>query len=222
MRITKWDFSSTLPNPLYGCTVGQCSVALSLSNGSTFWGTELENSKEVTSAKTIGELGLVMQRKGIWFGKTHVKDHVQGSDLCALAGYMINGGNHSSRLPGGRCTLGELPPTVCSFDMPSIELRHTEYDTTVNGSRASGRINVTCTQPMKVTIKGQYSGVDSIVLDSKSKFESVLTLNDQPLSRGVKLNASSSPTTVTITSTLKGTPPPGEYQGSTVIIITVQ
>ncbi|MEW5494354.1 hypothetical protein ABGT23_01690 [Enterobacter cloacae] len=221
LRITDWDFSSTLPNPLYGCdiTAMPCEIALTTGTGQDYAGTSLKKSKDVVSAKTIGELGLVMQRKGIWFGKTHVKTF-QNSNVCSRPGYMKNGGAYTT-LPGGTCTFAELPPTTCSFDMPSLELRHVEYDKNANGSRASANINVTCTEAMKVRIKGQHSGVDSIVLDSKTNFESVLTLNDKPLSTGVDVNASIMPTTVTVTSTLKGTPPPGEYQGSTAIIISL-
>ncbi|MEW5494406.1 hypothetical protein ABGT23_01995 [Enterobacter cloacae] len=221
LRITDWDFSSTLPNPLYGCDIVAmpCEVALAINSGQDFAGTSVKYSKDVVSAKTIGELGLVMQKRGIWFGKTHIAT-AQNPRGCAYPGYMTNGGNFTS-LPGGKCTYGELPPATCSFDMPSLELRHVEYDKNANGSRASENINVTCTESMKVRIKGQYSGVDSIVLDNKTNFESILTLNDKPLSTGVDVNASTMPTTVTVTSTLKGTPPPGEYQGGTAIIISL-
>jgi hypothetical protein len=179
----------------------------------------LENSKDVTSAKTIGELGLVMLEKGIWFGKTHTATP-NNSRACGYPGYMVNGGFHRI-LPGGQCTIGEVLPTLCAFDMPLLELIHTNNEGNVNGSRVSGVINVTCTQPMNVLIRGQYQGVDAIILDSTSNFQSVLTVNDQPLSSGVLINASPSTTSVMVTSTLKGTPLPGNYQGSTVIIISL-
>lgn len=221
LRITDWDFSSTIPNPLYGCdiTSNRCAVALATAQGYDYPDTLFKGSKDVVSAKTIGELGRVMQNKGKWFGKTHQRT-IQSSRTCSYPGYMRSGGFYTL-LPGGKCTFAGLPPAICKFDTPSLALRHVEYDKNVNGSRASATINVTCTEPMKIFIKGQYSGVDSIVLDSKTKFESVITLNDKPLSTGVEVNASNTPKMITVTSTLKGTPPPGEYQGSTVIIISL-
>ncbi|MHA6679848.1 MrpH family fimbial adhesin [Enterobacter cloacae] len=220
-RIVDWDFSSTVPNPLYGCdiTVMHCSVAIATVQGQDYTQTRVDKSKAVVSAKTIGELGRVMQDTGRWFGKTH-EMNLQSTRACSFPGYMRNGGTFSV-LPGGKCTYGELPPATCKLDAPTLEIRHAEYEKNVNGSRASANINVTCTEPMKVSIRGQLSGVNSIILDSKTNFESVITLNEKPLSTGVEVSASSSPTAVTVTSTLKGTPPPGEYQGNTVIIVSL-
>lgn len=219
LRITDWDFTSTIPNPLYGCNLtSYCAIALILGPGYEYPSTTLTRSRDVISAKTMGDLGRVMLSHGLWFGKTHTRTS-QNSTTCSYPGYRINGGTWV-RLPGGQCTTPTLPPTTCSFDAPLLEFTHTQDEGNVNGSKVSGTINVTCTQPTLVRIKSPY-GVNSIILDRLSDFQSVLTVNDQPLSTGVLINASPSTTRVYITSTLKGNPPPGNYQGSTPIIIAL-
>ncbi|WP_323085141.1 hypothetical protein [Providencia alcalifaciens] len=223
IKVAGWDFSSQTPNPLYNCInkEGQCRYAIGYmhthSSGGSLRDSEKNRMPHASSAETIGELGEnIMTKDSYWWNRTFLS-RKPNPQTCFYVAYMINGGGHL-QLPGGSCTYADLPPTVCSIEEPSIELSHLVNQEQNSGLVATGQLSVSCTENMKVRIVGKYNS-DEIMLDKKRNFKSLITVNNQPFSKGAVITATPYGTTVNIKSTLKGSAPAGEYQGSAVIIV---
>ncbi len=223
VKVTDWDFSSQTPNPLYNCmnNLGRCSYAIgyshSGSSGAGIRASVQEKKPYASSAKTIGELGSnIMTKDPYWWSRTFISK-LWVNKACFFVAYRLNGGGHI-QLPGGSCTYADLPPAVCRIKEPSIELSHLVNTEQNSGLVATGNLSVSCTENMKVRVVGKYRS-DEIMLDKKRNFRSLITVNNQPFSEGTVITVTPYGTTVNIKSTLKGSAPAGEYQGSAVIIV---
>ncbi|HHR5881712.1 TPA: hypothetical protein ACS7XF_001660 [Providencia alcalifaciens] len=225
IKIDEWDFLSQTPNPLYNCVknsdFGSCEYAIGRRSESSFGsaidGTERERTPHASDAKTIGELGSNIRVKdSYWWNKTFTY-RSNTKRACFFLSYVLDGGSNLI-FPGGHCTYADLSPTVCRIKEPYIELNHIVNQDDVENSIATSNLNISCSDKMTVRVVGKYP-LDEIILDKKSNFRSLVTLNGDKISEGTRVNATPINTEINIKSVLKGSPPEGEYQGSMVLII---
>ncbi|ELY3855938.1 hypothetical protein AB6H27_12900 [Providencia huaxiensis] len=224
VKVADWDFSEQTRNPLYQCVdkqIGVCQYAIgyfsSVSSNTGITGSEQVRQAHASSAKTIGELGYnIMTTDSSWWNRTFTL-RSNNKQMCFFVSYSIQSSGHTM-LPGGTCTYADLPPAVCHIKEPYIEILHQVNKEQSSGLIATGQITVSCTENMKVRIVGKYRS-DYIMLDKAHDFKSMIVINDTVLSYGTVITATPDGTTVNIKSRLYGSAPPGEYQGSAVIIV---
>lgn len=141
--------------------------------------------------------------------------------MCYKLTHIYEGGTTGWHIDGGPdCRYPEIDVNYCSIREPYIELDHgAVYAKDVNGSSISSTLHISCLTEMDVLIRSP-DGDGSVILDQNSNFKSQISVNGVPVSTGGKVTATPQGTPAVITSTLNGVPPEGEYQGSTVIIIS--
>ncbi|MTD09183.1 hypothetical protein GKN89_20885 [Serratia sp. YC16] len=223
--VSHWDLGDGGPNPMYGYGLDD-DIYFVYKNSFTGGQDEMPYPMHVPGArkaKTMGELGALVEAAGYIGRGSTVYNRRSGRDVCWRLG-------HTSRLlpgyvftfEGMPCQKSELAPDACWISDSFLEINHGVLSpSAVNGNSASTYFSVTCSSSLPVKVISP-SGVNSIALSTTDGLRSDITVNGSSLGEGYALRASEIPTTVTITSTLGGfnSQSVGDFSGAFTIIIS--
>ncbi|MEL5308182.1 hypothetical protein [Serratia nevei] len=223
IKIKRWDEYDERPNPLYDCLrydlQADCKMTIRYS-GFGVGNSEMRgvSFKEMSTARTLGDLARVSREKGVVF--TGRIPMAEGERYCFSLTSVWRG--KWNPMPGGvnACSRAEIVPTYCSISEPYIELNHGAINANaINGHTISRSFNVSCNTNYKVLVIAQDL---KSVLSLGGGLQSQLKVNDTDLGEGYVTSVGPGGKSLTLTSTLSGyTSGTGNFQGAKVIMLSL-
>lgn len=216
-KIISADVNDSTPNPCYGNDTCSVMVRFYRNDGGTGGGYKYNRMDKF---KTVGEIGAELYRIGA-VGKEELIGNASTSIKCIYFGYQSSWG--IGAMPGSPCRAPIINSSQCYFDKGSANIDYGVVSADrLNGLIAQTVLYASCTQDIRVKIISAEESMGTVNLRPDGSLKAKITVNGAPLSNGYTFTATPAGTALNIQSELiaLGDIPPGDFYGSTVVVIS--
>ncbi|CAI2500278.1 hypothetical protein [Serratia plymuthica] len=218
-KIVSADVNDPTPNPCYGDD--SCIMYVKFDRVGGGNGIAQPTYYRMYNFKTMGEIGAELYRIGA-VGREQTIGNTSTSVKCIYFGYQSRSSGNGP-LPGSPCRAPIINPSQCYFDQGSANIDYGVVSADrLNGLIAQTALYVSCTQDLRVKIISAEESMGTVNLRPDGSLKAKITVNDAPLSNGYTFTATPAGTALNIKSELisLGEIPPGDFYGSTVVVIS--